>query len=194
MCSSDDDEIPRHPRARLAELRPESQVNGLTHIVYFEVAERHPRDLFAFGREALFCFQNRLYLSSIVMASAVVERIVNMDSRMQAGHPGRRYLTARELRTAQARGLPIHHLLDPSDDLRRDATVRFLVLRNQLAHGDLEGLLEFRGGGATDYFDSARIAALDHFMKSQRFEAEWYSTAPDVQEGRIRDGRWPVAT
>ena len=181
------------PKAYLRALRREviEGQNGLTHIVYFESAELHPHDLFAFGREALLSFVAKRYLSAIVMASALVERILNMDGRMRPGHPGRRYLTARELRTAQNRGLPVNQLLEQTDDLRRDDSVRFLVLRNQLAHGNLQGLVEFQGGGPTDYFETASIAALEHVMKTQRFEAEWYSTAPDVQEGRISHGRWP---
>jgi hypothetical protein len=125
------------------------------------------------------------------MSSALVERIINMDSRMLPDHPGRRYLTARELRTAQKRGLPVDQLLGASDDLKRDDTVRFLMLRNQLAHGNLDGLIEFGGGGPTDYYEGARTAALEHLMKAAKFEVEWYNTAPDVQEGRITNGRWP---
>jgi len=44
----------------------------------------------------------------------------------------------------------------------------------RLAHSNLEGVIEFRPGGATDYNPHARLVALDQIKKCQAFEVEWF--------------------
>jgi hypothetical protein len=62
--------------------------------------------------------------------------------------------------------------------------VRFIGLRNQLAHGNLESVIEFNSGGPTDYIPEARQVALSHLKKAQAFVVEWFNAAPEIQ-GRL---------
>jgi hypothetical protein len=74
--------------------------------VYYTVADSVPGDLFAYGREAMFCFIERRYIASITMAFATVELILNKDSRMRSGPLGWRSVNAKLARSAEAKGLP----------------------------------------------------------------------------------------
>lgn len=181
----------KRPKATLAEFRKPEEHNGLRHVVYWSPADSVPNDLFAYGREAMFCFVDRRYIASITMSSATVELILNRDRRMQTGQSGWRPLSAKLLRRAEKMGLPVQYLLSPGETFKTDKSARFVVLRNQLAHGNLESVIEFKAGGATDYNADARLVALDQINKSQAFEVEWFNTAPDIQNGLVKRRRWP---
>jgi hypothetical protein len=122
-----------------------------------------------------------------------VEIILNRDSRMRSGSLGWKTMNSKLLRRAQERGLPVASLLEEPDTLKTDNSVRFLRLRNQIAHGRLDGIVDLAAHGfALDYSDEARALALSHLNKTDRFVLDWFNTSPDVQQRRIRRGRWPA--
>jgi hypothetical protein len=191
MTPSDDAD---RPRAMFRELRPEfqEQENGLMHVVYYTHATHHPSDVFAYGREAAFCFRRRRYLATITMASAMVEVILNKDSRMRRGSFGWRTLTMKLLREGHRNGLPIDQLFDEGETVATDP-INFIRLRNKIAHGNLADIIGLEHNGTPDYSPKAREIALDHLLRAEKFEVEWYNTSPDVQERRIVHHRWPTS-
>lgn len=152
-----------------------------------------PSDVGAFGREAGNCYEDGRFLACILAASASVEIILNKDSRMHSGRPGWRIMNAKLLRIAQKAGLPVDSLLDVGETLKTDGSLAFLRLRNGIAHGNVEGIIDIsREGFALDYSQKARELALEHLNRADRFVLEWFNTAPDVQQYCIRNGCWPT--
>jgi len=154
-------------------------------------AERYPIDLFSYTREALHCMQERRFLACIAMASTAVEIILNRDRRLKAllnfkSSDGWAYLNNRSLRTARKNGLPAGALLSPGDDLDSRKPIAFVELRNKIAHGEIAHLVT----GLSDYDPSAEQMAADQETKMRLFVSEWFNTAPDVQEGYIRNNHW----
>ena len=186
----DHDAAAERPKAERRLIRPEFQKNGLTHVVYFSQATHHPSDVFAYGREALHCFSERRYLASITMAHAMVEIILNKDSRMLSSTRAWHALSLKLVRIAEQRGLPVSQLLNPGETLK-GKSLAFIDLRNRIAHGNLAGLIGFEHQGTPDYSSDAREIALDHLIKAEQFEMEWYNTSPDIQDRRIVHHRWP---
>lgn len=170
-------------------IREEYQRNGKSDVVYFTQATHHPLDVFAYGREALWCFNQSRYLATIISASANVEIILNKDSRMHHHGGGWRTLNMKLLRTAGDRGLPTRQLLAKGESLT-STSIGFIKLRHQIAHGNLAGIIGFEGT-LPDYSIEAREAALSHLEKAEQFVIEWYNTSPDVQDRRIMHRRWP---
>jgi hypothetical protein len=179
------------PRASLRQIRPEYQRNGLTHVVYFTHATHHPSDVFACGREAGNCFEEKRYLATITMASAMVEVILNKDSRMRISAGGWRTLTMKLVRAGQRNGVPVDRLFDAGEGLTT-RSIAFIELRNRIAHGNLTDLVGFEHSGTPDYSPEAREVALKHLAKAENFVVEWYNTSPDVQDRRIMRHRWPT--
>ena len=186
----DDQHLAEPPKAERRLIRPEFQRNGVTHVVYFSQATHHPSDVFAYGREALHCFMDRRYLATITMANALVEIVLNKDSRMRTSTGMWCTLSLKLVRTAERHGLPVHQLLNQGEGLT-GKSLAFIDLRNRIAHGNLAGLIGFEHEGTPDYSAHAREVALEHLEKAERFEVEWYNTSPDVQERRIIHHRWP---
>jgi hypothetical protein len=182
---------PEAPKAKLLRFREPDQHNGLEHVVYYSLADSVPGDLFAYAREAMSCFIERRYIASITMASATVELVLNRDSRMRIGRSGWRSLNAKLARNAATNGLPVELLLEPHETFKTDSSARFVALRNQLAHGNLESVIEFKTGGPTDYNPEAREVALNHLNKAQAFVVEWFNGSPDIQRGLVKGHRWP---
>ncbi len=56
------------------------------------------------------------------------------------------------------------------------------------AHGEIERFIS----DLSDYDPAAEKLAKQHECKMREFVSEWYNTAPDVQEGRIRKHQWKV--
>ena len=182
---------PEAPKAHLMQFKNPEEHNGLEHVVYYTVADNVPNDLFAYGREAMFCFIQQRYIASVTMAFATVELILNKDSRMRAGSKGWRSLNAKLARSAEAKGLPVESLLEPHETFKTDSSARFIALRNQLAHGNLESVIEFKSGGPTDYNPNAREVALHQLNKAQAFVVKWFNSAPDIQGGLVKGHVWP---
>jgi hypothetical protein len=184
------------PRARFARVKAEAARSSRYHapfVLVFSPGECLPSDVGAFGRDAGNCYESGRFLACILTASAAVEIILNRDSRMRAGRRGWCHMNAKLMRTAQDRGLPVDRLLEGADDFKTDNSVTFLRLRNQIAHGNLDGIIDLtREGFALDYSRKAAKLALAHLNNADEFILEWFNTAPDVQQRRIRRGLWPT--
>jgi len=160
--------------------------------MYREPAESLPMDLFSYSREAGHCLDERRFLAAIAMASSAVELILNRDRRLQ-GVPdfqepyGWANLNNRNLKIAQQNGLPVHALMDKGDDLGSKTPIVFVELRNKVAHGEIDNLVN----DLSDYDPKAEQMAADQEKKMRHFVSEWFNSAPDVQDGHIRKNRWP---
>ena len=106
------------PRASLRKVKPEFVRNGHDDVLYFTQATHIPSDVFAYGREAPNCFDQRRYLATIILATAKIEMILNKDSRMRRAGGGWRTLNTKLLRDAAGKGLPVHCLLTPGESLK----------------------------------------------------------------------------
>jgi hypothetical protein len=62
-------------------------------------------------------------------------------------------------------------------------------VRNKIAHGDVAHFVS----DLSDYDPSAERIADEQALKMRKFVSEWFNTAPDVQDGHIRNNRWPDA-
>lgn len=158
-------------------------------------AERYPIDVFSYTREATHCFHQRRFLACIAMASTAVEIILNRDRRLRAlsnfrSQDGWAYLNNRTLRIARENGLPSDKLLSAGDDLDSQQPIAFVEMRNKIAHGEIGHLVS----DLSDYDAGAERIADEQGRKMRNFVSEWYNTAPDVQEGHIRNNRWPDQT
>ena len=154
--------------------------------------DRYPIDVFSYTREAAHCFVERRFLACIAMASTAVEIILNRDRRLRVlpnfkGQNGWAYLNNRTLRIARDHGLPSTALLSPGDDLESQRPIGFVVIRNKIAHGEITHLVN----DLSDYDPDAERIADEQELKMRSFVSEWFNTAPDVQEGHIRNNRWP---
>jgi hypothetical protein len=65
------------PRASLRKVKPEYVRNGHDDVLYFTQATHMPSDVFAYGREAPNCFDQRRYLATIILASFCRKTIEN---------------------------------------------------------------------------------------------------------------------
>jgi hypothetical protein len=178
------------PCASFRKLKPEYVRNGHDDVLVFTQAMHLPRDVAAYGREAPNCFNERRYLATIILSTAAIEIILNKDSRMRVAGRGWQNLNIKQLRDGDKNGLPVAALLGPGESLR-GRSVEFIDLRNRIAHGNLQGMIGFEHTGTPDYSREAREAALSHMKKADAFVMEWYNTAPDVQERKILNQRWP---
>lgn len=155
-------------------------------------ADRFPIDVFSYTREATHCFTERRFLACIAMASTAVEIILNRDRRLR-GLPNYRspdgwaYLNNRTLRIARENGLPANALLSQREDLESKVAIGFVEIRNKVAHGEISHLV----GDLSDYDPAAEQIATAQGEKMRRLVSEWFNTAPDVQEGHIRNNQWP---
>ena len=154
--------------------------------------DRYPMDVFCYTREATHCFVQKRYLACIAMASAAVEIILNRDRRLKAfpnfrSTDGWAYLNNRTLRIARAEGLPSNALLSEGESLDSRVAIAFVEMRNKIAHGDVILLVT----NLSDYDPGAERIADEQGRKMRNFVSEWFNTAPDVQEGHIRNNRWP---
>jgi hypothetical protein len=189
--ATEDDRTAPAPKASLRSVKPEYQRNGLRHVVYFTQATHLPSDVSAYGREAPNCFDQKRYLATIILASAMVEVILNKDTRMLRLGGGWRNLNMKFLKEAGRKGFPVARLLGTGESFG-GASIEFIELRNRIAHGNLSGIVGFEHRGTPDYSPEARERALNHLRKAEDFVVDWYNTSPDVQERRIRHHRWPT--
>jgi len=155
-------------------------------------SERYPLDLFSYTREAGYCLDEHRFLAAIAMASTAIELILNRDRRLRTLPKLKRIsgwatLNNGNLRVARERGLPVHTLLSPGEDLCRLQPIAFVELRNKVAHGEIGHFVR----DLSDYDPDAARLATEQDSKMRHFVSEWYNTAPDVQEGHIRNHRWP---
>jgi len=129
----------------------------------------------------------------IAMSSTAVELVINRDTRTCKARALKRTggwanLNNHNLRVAREHGLPVDALLEAGDNLSSDNSIAFVRLRNKVAHGEIERFIS----DLSDYDPAAEKLAKQHECKMREFVSEWYNTAPDVQEGRIRKHQWKV--
>lgn len=143
-------------------------------------------------REAGRCFHVGCFLGTIALASDLVEIILNRDSRTQMAQftrmKGWATLNNKNLNVAHQNGLPVHLLLSSGENVDQPDPVAFVSRRNKVAHGNVLELIR----DLSDYCDNAEEEALDQLDKAERFLVEWFNAAPDVQERKIRNHRWPT--
>jgi hypothetical protein len=163
-----------------------------TRPVFWTSGEQMPLDLFSFMREAGRCFHVGCFLGTIALASDLVEIILNRDSRTQMAQltrmKGWATLNNKNLNVAHQNGLPVHLLLSSGENVDQPDPVTFVSRRNKVAHGNVLELIR----DLSDYCDNAEEEALDQLDKAERFLVEWFNAAPDVQERKIRNHRWPT--
>lgn len=58
---------------------------------------------------------------------------------------------------------------------------------NKIAHGEIVHLVS----DLSDYDPGAERIADEQGLKMRKFVSEWFNTAPDVQQGHIRNNQWP---
>lgn len=126
------------------------------------------------------------------MASTAVEIILNRDRRLRTlpdfkSADGWAYLNNRTLRIARDHGLPSNALLSLGEDLNSRKPILFVEMRNKIAHGEIVRLVS----GLADYDPGAERIADEQGLKMRKFVSEWFNTAPDVQQGYIRNNQWP---
>lgn len=163
--------------------------------MYRTPTERMPMDLFSYTREAEHCLRERRFLASIAMASTAVELILNRDRRLRKipdlqGIYGWANLNNRTLRIARENGLPTDALISTGHDLDGDQPISFVELRNKVAHGEITHFVNT----LSDYDPNAAQVPGEQESKMRHFVSEWFNTAPDVQEGHIRQNRWPASS
>ena len=164
----------------------------LVGVILWSEAERMPFDLFSYIREASRCFSVARYLAAIAMASCAVELVLNRDRRTREHGGIRRIggwatLNNPNLITAGNLGLPVQYLCSAGEQIQSTPPLLFVERRNKVAHGDVGHMLT----DMSDYDAKAEEEALDQIQKAQRFNIEWFNTAPDVQERHIANHRWP---
>ncbi len=172
-----------------AEERPTAQGEN---VIYWSPAYRMPLDLFSYFREAKRCRDERRFLASIAMASTAIELIIHKDRRLKNLATLKRIygwatLNNGNLRIAWQNALPVETLLSAGEDLDAEQPVAFVELRNKVAHGEISHLVK----DLSDYDPAAASLANDQVKKMHHFIIKWFNTAPDVQEGFIRDYQWP---
>ena len=150
-------------------------------------------DVSCFSREATHCFMDRRFLACIAMSSAAVEIILNRDRRLWTvpdfrSSDGWAYLNNRTLRIAEGHGLPSNELLASGENLSDRAPIAFVEVRNKVAHGEIAKMVN----NLSDYDSNAEKMATEQAEKMRRFVSKWYNTAPDVQEGHIKNNQWPM--
>lgn len=141
-----------------------------------------PLDLFSYLREATGCYTLARFLAAISLASALVEAILNRDSRLAGRGDLQRVdgwilLNNRNLLRASEAGLPVRELLGPAEAAADEAPLSFIHLRNRIAHGHLAGF----PGQLSDESPALEGAARTQLDKASRFLVAWFNTCPDIQ-------------
>ncbi len=141
-----------------------------------------PLDLFSYLREATGCYTLARFLAVISLASALVEAILNRDSRLAERGDLRRVdgwilLNNRNLLRASAAGLPVRELLGAAEAVEDEAPLSFIHVRNRITHGHLAGF----PGQLSDDAPALEAAARTQLDKASRFLVAWFNTCPDIQ-------------
>jgi hypothetical protein len=152
--------------------------------IYWHPAEAMPRVLFSYVHDALLCHTAARYLGAIAVSGALAEILLNRDSRLSGVEEMKRIggwatLNNPNLLIAGMHGLPVSRLLDSGESPAAHAPVRFVHLRNKVAHGDVIG-----GGfpeGLSEYGPEYEEAARGQVTKATEFLADWFNTSPEIQ-------------
>jgi len=144
-------------------------------------------DIVRTDTDAAYSFIFALFDASIFFASRAVEMAINKDGRMQEKRMKctRKWLTLsrKVLKEARANGLPVDALLN-TDEVRLDCDPVFVLRRNKVVHGDIEGYKEATGFyRTTDFTQPYKLPVApsedetyDQLAKSRRFLIEWVAS------------------
>lgn len=141
-----------------------------------------PFPLFSQLREATECYTLGRFLATISLASALVESVLNRDSRLATRGAVRRiegwiWLNNPNLLAAGEAGLPVQELLEPGESVAAQAPVCFVALRSTITHADGDDFPSHQGECSAVLEGPARTQ-LD---KAARFLVTWFNTCPDIQ-------------
>ncbi len=148
-------------------------------VVFWSPATTMPRDLFSYIREASLCYSLARFLATIALSSALVETILNRDPRLRKREGLRRIdnwilLNNKNLKIAQVAGLPVDELLQRGEVATQKTPLRFVALRNKIAHGDLGDFPDH----LSDYSPTFESAAKDQLLLATKFLVAWFNTCP----------------
>lgn len=123
----------------------------------------------------------------MTLSGSVVEIILNRDSRLTQQSKLRKVngwatLNNPNLELAQAAGLPVEILLDSGESVSDARPIRFVRIRNKIAHGDLSDL----PSGISDYLSDYEVEARDQLKKADKFLIDWFNSSPDIQSLEIQ--------
>lgn len=134
--------------------------------------------------EAAYSFTLGLFAAGIFFASRAVEMVISIDNRMQEEKKKSHWqwitLNRNYLKKAQDHGLPVESLLN-SDELELNSDPIFIIRRNKVAHGDIEGYKGSTGFyQTTDFTKPYKLPmapseddAYDQLSKSRNFLIKW---------------------
>jgi len=141
-------------------------------------------DIVRTDTDAAYSFVFGLFDASIFFASRAVEMAINRDDRMQQGRTESQWkwltLGRKVLKKARTNGLPIGALLD-AEELPLETDPAFVIRRNKVVHGDIEGYKEATGFYRTTDFTKpfkspvapSEDETYDQLVKSRKFLVEW---------------------
>ncbi|GEM_PF-3970008 len=145
---------------------------------------------------AIDCLAVGLYDPSILFASISVECILNHDLRLEKERQNMSYkwldLNWQNLKIANDNGLPTDMLLNQGEFFSKESTIEFIIRRNKVAHGDLEGYYQiYPGSFDKEHFDSeffdvgysrpSKQHALDQIEKAKNFIVSWAQQKPKIR-------------
>jgi hypothetical protein len=138
--------------------------------------------------DAAYSFVLGVFGAAIFFASRAVEMAMNKDGRMQERRmksPWRWLTLSRKaLKEARANALPVDLLLN-AEEVGLDCDPVFVVRRNKVVHGDIEGYKEATGFYRTTDFTKpyklpvapSEEEAFDQLTKSRKFLIEWVESS-----------------
>jgi len=155
--------------------------------------------------DAAYSFIFGIFAATIFFASRAVEMAINKDARMQEEKTNYDWkwlsLSRKALKEAQARGLPVGLLINP-EEAGLDCDPIFVIRRNKVVHGDIEGYKEATGFyRVTDFTKPYKLPvapseddAYDQLIKSRRFLIEWVKMGSTQVPKRARFVSWEDVT
>lgn len=148
------------------------------------------------------CYIEGIMDASILFSSIAVERIINIDTRMQEARKqlkiksegrnptGWLSLNRYTLKDAHKEGLPVMNLLGTKESLNKN---KFIDRRNKIAHGDYSKYTTQIGtdsdAGITlirNNIDIPPKEALDQFKKCSAFITEWAKKNPYIIDLEVK--------
>lgn len=144
---------------------------------------------------AIDCLAVGLYDPSVLFASIAVECVLNHDLRLEEERQKAKYkwldLDAKNLELAYNRGLPTNLLLNIGESFA-SGSIEFVMRRNKVAHGDIEGYSNMyppvfqKNLFQKNVFQMGhprppKEHALSQIDKAKNFIVEWAKQKPQVR-------------
>ncbi len=145
---------------------------------------------------AIDCLAVGLYDPSVLFASISVECVLNHDMRLESYRRAQPYewidLNWQNLKYAHENGLPTDLLLNADEVFDKNINIEFVIRRNKVAHGDMEGYRAlYPGTFDKSNFDSnnfnvgyskpSKQHALSQIDKAKHFIIEWANQKPRIR-------------